>query len=144
MSFHFLNFPFSFLDFTLFSFIMIRNFPFYFSSFYFFLLLPVKKISRSTWIRASTDLVVDASIENGKYPVVSLSKSLAYFSKLDPNVLTESFVHNARVLISNGSVTCQLQEYNSKDDSTGILLYYYTFTDSYSGPKFKGSIQHPL
>ena len=89
---------------------------------------------------SSTDLVVDASIENGKYPVVILSRSLAYFSRLDPNALTESFVHGARVIISDGAFNYQLQEYSSKDDSTGILLYYYTFRDSYSGPKFKGKL----
>lgn len=88
---------------------------------------------------ATTDLVVDASIENGKYPVVSLSKSLDYFSKLDPHVLTASFVHGAYVLISDGQITGQLQEYSAIDDSSGILLYYYSFTDSYSGPKFKGA-----
>jgi hypothetical protein len=87
----------------------------------------------------TTDLVVDASIENGKYPVVSLSKSLAYFSKLDPRELTASFVHDAYVVISNGSITGQLQEYSAVDDSSGLLLYYYSFTDSYSGPKFKGA-----
>ena len=86
----------------------------------------------------TTDLVVDASIENGKYPTVTLSRSLDYFSRLDPHLLTKSFVHGARVLMSNGSITAQLQEYSITDDSTGQLLYYYSLTDSYSGPKFKG------
>ena len=86
----------------------------------------------------STNLVVDAYIENGKYPVVSLSNSLAYFSILDPRDITESFVHNARVLMSNGQIHAQLQEYSALDDSSGLLIYYYTITDSYSGPKFKG------
>ena len=86
-----------------------------------------------------TNLVVDASIENGKYPVVSLSNSLSYFSILDPHELTASFVHNARVLMSNGQIKAQLQEYSATDDSSGLLIYYYTLTDSYSGPKFKGA-----
>jgi hypothetical protein len=84
-------------------------------------------------------LVVDGSIENGKYPVVSLSNSLDYFSKLSPGALTNSFVHHAIITISNGSITTQLQEYEARDDSTGILLYFYSLSDSYSGPKFKGS-----
>ncbi len=87
----------------------------------------------------STELVVDASIENGKFPVVSLSNSLAYFSKLDPEALSKSFVHHARVLVSNGSITAQLQEYSQRDDSTGIQLYYYSLNDLYAGPKFKGA-----
>jgi len=88
---------------------------------------------------STTDLVVDASIENGKYPIVSLSKSLSYFSILDPQELTASFVHGAHVLISNGQINAQLQEYSAIDDSSGLLFYYYTLTDDYSGPKFKGA-----
>ncbi|HLA58489.1 MAG TPA: hypothetical protein VK622_07000, partial [Puia sp.] len=38
----------------------------------------------------STELVVDASIENGKYPMVVLSKSLAYFSQLSTAALSAS------------------------------------------------------
>jgi len=90
---------------------------------------------------ASTDLVVDASVENGKYPVVILTRSLDYFSVLDLQALSNSFVHNALVLISNGSITAQLQEYAVKDDSTGLLMYSYSLNDSYSGPKFKGAFQ---
>jgi hypothetical protein len=119
---------------------MIRHFfPFYFLLFTFSFASCEKDITIKL-DPSSTELVVDASIENGKYPVVSLSKSLAYFSKLDPNELTASFVHGARVLISNGGNTSQLQEYSAVDDSSGLLLYYYSFNDSYSGPKFKGAL----
>ena len=48
-------------------------------------------------------LVVDATIENGRPPMVFLSKSLDYFSKIDPAVLSSSFVRNAKVRISDGS-----------------------------------------
>lgn len=89
----------------------------------------------------STDLVVDASIENGKYPVVVLSKSLAYFSKFDPQLLTSSFIHYAQVTMSNGSITAPLQEDSLVNDSTGIKIYFYTFHDSYSGPKFRGAFK---
>jgi hypothetical protein len=54
---------------------------------------------------SSTDLVVDASIENGSYPQVYLSNSLSYFSKINPQVLASSFVHNASMTISNGSIS---------------------------------------
>src|ERR1700682_5221604 len=79
----------------------------------------------------TTDLVIDASIENGKYPMVTLSKSLNYFSKLDPVLLTSSYVHNAYVTISNGSISGQLKEDSIKNDSTGLQIYYYTFNNSY-------------
>jgi len=86
----------------------------------------------------STDLVVDASIENGKYPVVILSTSLAYFSQLSTSALTASYVHGANVTMGNGSISGHLKEDSAKDDSTGLVLYFYTFSPSYSGPKFKG------
>jgi hypothetical protein len=86
----------------------------------------------------TTDLVVDASIENGKFPVVTLSKSLDYFSKLDTHVLNTSFIHNAIVTMSNGPITARLQIDSSKSDSSSLIIYYYTFTNAYSGPKFSG------
>jgi hypothetical protein len=87
----------------------------------------------------STDLVVDASIENGKYPMVTLSRSLDYFGKLSPEALTASFVHGANVTMNNGSITAQLKEDSSRDDSTGLVVYYYTIDPVYSGPKFRGA-----
>ena len=42
-------------------------------------------------------LVVDASIENDQAPVVVLTKSFAYFGKLEPQLLAGSFVHDAEV-----------------------------------------------
>jgi hypothetical protein len=108
----------------------------------FFLLFSLASCEKDITIKldaTSTVLVVDGSIENGKYPVVSLSHSLDYFSKLSPAALTDAFVHHAIITISNGSITTQLQEYAARDDSTGIMLYYYSLSDSYSGPKFKGA-----
>lgn len=115
---------------------MIRNF-FFFS----FLIIFFASCEKDINIKldpTTTDLVVDASIENGKYPMVTLSKSLAYFSKLDPSQLSASYVHGAKLTMSNGSITGQLQEDSVKDDSTGLVVYYYTFNANYSGPKFKG------
>jgi Domain of unknown function (DUF4249) len=119
---------------------MIRTyFQFAFLVFFSFFLTSCEKDITIKLDPTSTVLVVDGSIENGKYPVVSLSNSLNYFSKLSDTALTNSFVHNAVVTVSNGVVTAQLQEYAARDDSTGILLYYYSFLDSYPGPKFKGT-----
>jgi hypothetical protein len=87
----------------------------------------------------STDLVVDASIENDKYPMVVLSTSLAYFSQLSTSALSASYVHGATVTMNNGNITGQLREDSTKDDSTGLVTYYYTFSPTYSGPKFKGA-----
>jgi len=118
---------------------MIRNF-------FSFLLLTISLVSCEKDITikldpSSTDLVVDASIENGKYPMVALSRSLEYFSHLSPALLSSSYVHGANVTMNNGSITGQLKEDSAKDDSTGIVIYYYTFNPTYSGPKFKGEFK---
>ena len=56
-------------------------------------------------------LVVDAQIENGRVPTVALSKSLDYFGVISPQILANSFVHNAEVSMSNGTVTHRFKEY---------------------------------
>jgi hypothetical protein len=118
---------------------MIRQiFNFSILLFFSFSLSACEKDITITLDPTSTDLVVDGSIENGNYPVIILSKSLAYFSQLSQQALEESFVHNARVLISNGSITAQLQEYTAQDSVTGLPVFYYSLKDSYSGPKFRG------
>jgi Domain of unknown function (DUF4249) len=70
-------------------------------------------------------LVVDGSIENGAPPLVILSKSLNYFSKIDPEILQNSFVRNAEVYISDGVKRHRLKE-DSIVSSTGNVIYYYS------------------
>ena len=70
-------------------------------------------------------LVVDANIENGRPPVVFLSKSIDYFSKITPALLSESFVHNALVSVSDGSQNVKLVE-DTLFDVTGNKIFYYT------------------
>ena len=70
-------------------------------------------------------LVVDATIENGRPPMVFLSKSLDYFSKIDPAVLSSSFVRNAKVRISDGSTDVLLKEDSIKNIS-GTKIFFYT------------------
>ena len=70
-------------------------------------------------------LVVEASIENGQAPVVNLSKSLGYFSEIDLNTLSGSFVHNAEVYISNGALTHKLKEFGTPVGG-GYSFYYYS------------------
>jgi hypothetical protein len=48
-------------------------------------------------------LVVDASIENNQPPLVFLSKSLDFFGKINPEVLSSSLVRNAKIKISDGT-----------------------------------------
>jgi hypothetical protein len=73
-------------------------------------------------------LVVDASIENGQPPIVILSKSFDYFSKISSQTLDTLFVHDADVSISNGTLTQKLREYSF--DSTGFRTYFYSIDSS--------------
>ena len=81
-------------------------------------------------------LVVDASIENDQPPIVVLSKSFDYFSKISPQSLDTLFVHNADVFISNGIQTQKLREYSI--DSTGFHTYFYSIDTSNIPASFTG------
>jgi hypothetical protein len=70
-------------------------------------------------------LVVDGQIENGRPPIVVLSKSLNYFSQITPEILQNSFVRNAIIRISDGTRTTTLKEYGVPA-GTGVTLYFYS------------------
>jgi hypothetical protein len=78
--------------------------------------------------RQNPKLVVDGSIETGRPPVIFLTSSLDYFSKISPDILANSFVRNAVLTISNGSITHQLKEYGQPTPAG--TLYYYTIDSS--------------
>ena len=72
----------------------------------------------------STKMVVEATIENGKPPLVLLSTSLDFYSEITPEILEASFVHGADVEIGDGSRTVKLTEYTV--DSGGVRISYYS------------------
>ncbi|WP_143307339.1 DUF4249 domain-containing protein [Chitinophaga vietnamensis] len=84
-------------------------------------------------------LVVEGKIENGKYPMVILTHSLSYFSKIDADKLLGSFVHNAIVTVSDGSQTITLKE-QTIDTTFGAKVYIYGVDESQPGNAFKGKI----
>jgi hypothetical protein len=84
-------------------------------------------------------LVVEATIENGQAPRVILSRSLNYFSNLDPQLLSSSFVHNADVFVSDGAKTQKLKEY-SFNVSSGYEIYYYSIDSSNLPSAFVGAL----
>jgi hypothetical protein len=77
---------------------------------------------------APPKLVVEAAIENGEAPVVVLTNSLNYFSTFDPKLFAEAFVHDAEIVISNGTKVHKLKEYKIPV-GLDYNLYYYS-TDS--------------
>lgn len=82
-------------------------------------------------------VVVEASIENSKPPFVVLSKSLNYFGKISADILSSSFIHDAEINISNGTLTHRLKEYTIPD-TTGYNLYYYSIDSANLGTAFTG------
>lgn len=90
-------------------------------------IVPVSKDSR---------LVVDAEIENGRPPIVVLSKSLNFFTTIDSSELTASYVRNATVTIQEGTTVYPLKEFELRDTS-GNRFYYYS-TDPQVSPQLIG------
>jgi hypothetical protein len=84
-------------------------------------------------------LVVEATIETGEYPMAVLTKSVGYFSRIDPQALLSSFVRNADVFVSNGTSTHKLKEY-AVAAAPGVFLYYYTVDSSNLATAFKGAL----
>ncbi|MBK8610991.1 MAG: DUF4249 domain-containing protein [Chitinophagaceae bacterium] len=82
-------------------------------------------------------LVVDAQIENGSAPTVVLNKSLDYFGAINPQVLYNSFVHNAEVIMSNGVTSHTFKEY-SVPVGNGFSVYYYGIDSASLGTAFIG------
>ncbi|MBS1653970.1 MAG: DUF4249 domain-containing protein, partial [Bacteroidetes bacterium] len=89
----------------------------------------------------SSKLVIEATIENDQPPAVILSNSLSYFSAISPDILANSFVHNADVYISNGTLTHKLKEY-AVPLGNGYSLYYYSIDSSNLLTAFKGELDH--
>lgn len=82
-------------------------------------------------------LVVDATIENGQPPIVVLSKSMNYFSEINLDILLNSFVHGARITLSNGTKTHVLKEQSYKTN-VGIEIFYYSIDSSVLSTAFTG------
>jgi hypothetical protein len=72
-------------------------------------------------------LVVEAQIENNLAPVVALSTSLNYFSTIDYVTLNNSYVHGAKVTITESGKNYALTE-DSMVVDTVYKLYYYTIS----------------
>ncbi|BFG69643.1 hypothetical protein KACHI17_05240 [Sediminibacterium sp. KACHI17] len=95
-----------------------------------FLLLSITLISCEREINIvptvrDSRLVVDAEIENGRPPIVVLSRSLNFFTTIDSAELAASYVRNASVTIQEGNTIYPLKEFELRD-SSGNRFYYYS------------------
>ena len=82
------------------------------------------------------NLVVEGTIENNRPPRVILTHSLNYFSTLNAALLENLFVHQARVMVSDGKDSVLLVE-KTVDTLLGAKFYYYEPVDSSA---FKGKV----
>ena len=82
-------------------------------------------------------LVVEATIEDGEYPVVVLSNSFDFFSKISFDMLVNSFVRGAEITVSNGLQSHKLKEYEVPLAGS-YKLYYYSVDSSKLATAFKG------
>lgn len=82
-------------------------------------------------------LVVEATIEDGQYPTVTLSNSFNFFSKISIDMLVNSFVRGAEITISDGSRSHRLKEY-AIPVAGNYKLYYYSVDSSQLATIFKG------
>jgi hypothetical protein len=86
-------------------------------------------------------LVIEASIENGQYPIVYLSRSFNYFSSIDLATLANNFVHGAVIYVSNGTMIHKLKEY-AVPVGSGVNFYYYSADPSDPATLFTGELNH--
>ncbi len=84
-------------------------------------------------------LVVEGIIENEQYPIVYLSNSLGFFNTITPADLANFFVHDAKVTISNGSLTHILKE-KTIPVANGANMYYYAIDSADLNTAFKGEL----
>ena len=82
--------------------------------------------------------VVDAVIESGQPPIVILSGSFNYFSAISPEMLLNSFIHNAEITINDGTETQVLKEY-SRNVTPEIKIYYYTSDSALGAAMMRGA-----
>ena len=64
-------------------------------------------------------IVVEATVESGLPPRVILTNSQGYFEAIDSSILSDIFIHDAYVVISDGIESFPLQEINFN----GVYLY---------------------
>src|ERR1700712_2829957 len=110
-----------------------------FSAFFLLIILSACEKDINFNLKNSEDvLVVDANIENDRPPVVVLTKSLNFFSTLNPALLLNSFVRNAEVTISNGILTHKLKEYATQL-GPGVTVYSYSIDSANLATAFLGA-----
>ncbi len=77
-------------------------------------------------------VVVNGFIETGQPPFLLLTKSFGYLARVSLATLDSSYVHGARVTVSNGTRTVALREY-AIDTGGHFRFYFYTLDSADKG-----------
>ena len=102
-----------------------------------FLLISCEKGVTFDLDESTPKIVVEGTIETNEPPIVILSKSQNFFAQITPDILANSFVRNAEVYVSNGTLTHKLKEY-SLPLSNGYVFYFYSNDPSNLSTAFVG------
>ena len=86
---------------------------------------------------SSPKLVVEATIETNQPPIVILTKSQNFFDQITPDILVGSFVRNAEIYVSNGTLTHKLKE-DSIHVANSYYFYFYSIDSSNLSTAFTG------
>jgi hypothetical protein len=86
---------------------------------------------------SAPQLVVEGYIYSGQPPVVILTHSIGFFSRISTAIVDSSFVHGAVITVSNGLQTQTLREYVI-DTTNGNSVFFYSADSSKLGQVFVG------
>lgn len=74
-------------------------------------------------------VVVEGTIETGIPPYVVLTKSFGFFSRIDLSTLSNAFLHQARITVSDGSKSFVLREYEFTQNGSSVFVYSVDSSD---------------
>jgi hypothetical protein len=74
---------------------------------------------------SAAQVVVQGQVETGGVPYVMINNTISFFSTVDLKTLENSFIHGAKVTVSDGSRTITLREY-SFDTGSNAKIYVYS------------------
>lgn len=72
-------------------------------------------------------IVIEGSIETGLPPYIFLTKSMGFFGNIDLGTLSNSFIHDAHITVSDGDRSFVMKEYAL---SQGAIPFYFYSIDS--------------
>lgn len=84
-------------------------------------------------------VVIEGTIETDLPPYVFLSKSIGFFSKINLNTLSNAYLHDAKITVSDGTQSFLLREYQVIN--AGISFYFYSVDSAdLAALAFRGTI----